>query len=270
MLDKSLAVLFRGSLAEDGERHACQNYFPTYDHRTDIPEDSLVVCRYSCLPYYKELEYDLANRRCKLINSYAEHRWIANFEYYDSLRDLTPETWTDDTLCECTHPGSFVVKGKTNSKKWQWNTMMFAQDKRAAMDIGCELMQDSMIAEQGVIYRKYVPLKTFETGLNGLPFTNEYRLFFYKDTLLSWAYYWSSALDVSHVLNDKGIEFACEVAEIASRHTNFFVLDIAETTEGKWILIEVNDGQMSGLSENGADRLYKKLRSALENNSRKF
>jgi len=47
---------------------------------------------------------------------------------------------------------------------------------------------------------------------------------------------------------------------IVSPHVNFYVLDIAQTAFGNWILIEINDGQMSGLSENDPDRLYYNLR----------
>jgi hypothetical protein len=37
------------------------------------------------------------------------------------------------------------------------------------------------------------------------------------------------------------------------------VLDIAETEKGDWILIEMNDAQMSGLSMNDPQMLYKRL-----------
>lgn len=44
-----------------------------------------------------------------------------------------------------------------------------------------------------------------------------------------------------------------------SPHINFFVMDVARTEDGKWLLIELNDGQMSGLSENNPEVLYSKL-----------
>jgi hypothetical protein len=37
-------------------------------------------------------------------------------------------------------------------------------------------------------------------------------------------------------------------------------MDIAKTQSGEWIVIELNDGQMSGLSENDPNVLYKNLK----------
>lgn len=65
-------------------------------------------------------------------------------------------------------------------------------------------------------------------------------------------------------LDPQALELASEIAQIASQRTNFFVLDLAKTKAGKWILIEMNDGQMSGLSENNADELYANLAKAIE------
>jgi hypothetical protein len=62
---------------------------------------------------------------------------------------------------------------------------------------------------------------------------------------------------------EEALSFADEVARIASRHVRFFVLDIAEMEHGGWTLIEINDGQTSGLSENDPHELYGNLKAAL-------
>ena len=67
-------------------------------------------------------------------------------------------------------------------------------------------------------------------------------------------------------IGDDGLKFADKIAEIASYYTTFFVLDIAEKRDGGWILIEMNDGQMSGLSMNDPDIFYKNLALALKTN----
>lgn len=262
-------VLFRKALQEEGELDVCKKYFPTVELRSQCPPDSLIVGRYSCLPYYNELEKDLESIGSRLINSYRQHQWIANFEYYQELKEYTPETWFDDNFHQCNHPGPFVVKGKTNSRKLAWNKMMFAETKKEALNIASELLQDALIAEQGIIYRKYVPLKLFERGLCGLPFSNEWRFFYYKTNLLTHGYYWSSAENVNHTIDVKGISFAETIAKIVSNHVNFFVLDIAETDKGDWILIEINDAQMSGLSENEPKNLYHNLKQCFMQEAKK-
>jgi hypothetical protein len=208
------------------------------------------------------LEKDIQWQGGSLINGWHQHRWIANFDYYSELREFTPETWDDYTFPDAPE-GRFIVKGRTNSRKFDWNQLMFAESKSQAIHIGAELSRSHLIGPQGLIYRRYVPLKTFEIGLNGLPFTNEWRFFFYRQTLLSYGYYWSSARDETIAeasLSQVGIETAQKIAGICKDYVPFFVLDMAETQDGDWILIEVNDGQMSGLSENDPHLLYSHLR----------
>jgi len=53
-------ILMRHSLAEEEEYLAAQKYFPVHSTRASLPEDSLVIGRYSVLPYYGELCDDLA------------------------------------------------------------------------------------------------------------------------------------------------------------------------------------------------------------------
>lgn len=257
-------ILFRREIAFEGELLVAQKYFTVYEQRCAIPEDSLVFGRYSVLPYYKELEKDLLLRNCRLANTYEQHRWIADFEYYQDLQEYTPESWDDTNFYRCQHPGPFVVKGKTNSRKHNWNTHMFAKDKRAAIDIASELIKDSMIGCQGIIYRKFVPLKVLGQGINGLPYANEWRCFYYKGERISYGYYWSISDNIPTTMDLGGLEFADEVAKKAAEFVDFFVLDVAEKEEGGWTLIEVNDAQCSGISENDPYILYHKLKHVAE------
>ena len=195
-----------------------------------------------------------------LINSFEEHNYIANFDYYHDIKEFTPETYFN--FEDIPQEGPFVVKGKTNSRKFEWNKRMYAETKEQAINIGLDLMTDGLIGNQGVLVRKYVPLKTYQIGLNGLPFTNEWRFFYYQDNLLSHGYYWTIS-DKKGEMDISGVIFADKIAEIISKKTTFFVLDIAQTEAGDWILIEVNDAQMSGLSGNSADTLYGNLSKIL-------
>jgi hypothetical protein len=243
-------------------RHAAK-YFRVEESRMRC-SDSLVVGRYSVTPFYDELDRDLRIAGGRLINSLAEHAWISEFRYYDVLRSFTPETWDASSFPFCQHEGPFVVKGKLSSKKRRWSTQMFAATKSAAIEIGKQLLDDAEIGEQGVIYRRFVPLKTFEIGAHGLPYTNEWRFFFVKEELLSQGYYWSMSDCVDRAeMTEAGVAFARSVAKIAAAHTTFFAVDIAETEQGDWILIEINDGQMAAPSENDLDQLFGNLRKAV-------
>jgi hypothetical protein len=213
------------------------------------------------LPFYREVEAELGLIGCRLINSYDQHRYIADIEnWYSDLKDYTPKTWFD----WCSLPdSSFVIKGRTNSRKFQWATQMFCPTKADVPLIAEVLLNDAMMNEQGLCVREYVPLKRFETGINGLPITNEWRVFCLGDKVVAGDYYWSNYPECKpcdwerlpnaawYLLND--------VMGIVSQHTNFYVVDIAETERGEWILVELNDGQMSGLSMIDAKGLYKRL-----------
>lgn len=261
-------ILFRKSRETDEEEKVARQYFPeTTNSRVDC-HNSLVIGRYSCLPFYRELEVDLLLNGCRLINSFTQHSWIANFDYYFDLKNEvdTPESWTQDNFWTAPE-GKFVVKGATNSRKHAWKTSMFAENKKEAIRIAHELQQDSLIGNQRIIFRRYVPLKIYETGICGMPFANEWRCFFLGKELLTVGYYWSVAEDSTienALLTGTALDFAKKTAKLASEYTNFFVLDIAEKADGGWTLIEINDAQQSGLSENNPHTLYKKLKNNLK------
>jgi hypothetical protein len=255
-------LLVRKELATRYELGFAEKYFPVEESRMNC-RNRLVIGRYSVLPYYDELDRDLRLIGSRLINSWDEHRWITTFDYYSELQAFTPETWDDGTIHLCRHKGPFVVKGKMSSRKHHWKTHMFAPTREAALDLAARLKEDTDIREQGVVYRKYVPLKTYEIGHNGLPYTNEWRFFFLKDRLLSKGYYWSMGDCVGRAeFHPRASALAAEIARIASRFTTFFTMDLAETADGDWILIELNDAQTAAPSENNLDELYGNLREA--------
>jgi hypothetical protein len=263
-------ILFRKDLHSEEEMKIASKYFDVQESRV-LCGGSNVIARYSALPFYRELESDLTLNGCKLINSHAQHKYIADFEWYSDMLAVTPKTWfdssvrSDQTFSSSKDEGPFVIKGRTNSRKFKWNTLMYAETRQDAARIAAELSADPSIGYQGIIYRKYVPLRTFEIGINELPFTNEWRFFFFRDRLLTYGYYWSSADDPTQgEMTEAGIKFAQNCAKCICRKTEFFVLDVAERAEGGWILIEINDGQMSGLSECCPDVLYGALKDATD------
>lgn len=257
-------ILFRKSQEFENEFQVAKQYFDVEECRSNC-HNSLVIGRYSVLPFYKELEQDLVNQGCKLINSCEQHAWIANFNYYEELCSYTPRTWFDYNFYEAPE-GKYIVKGRTNSRKLQWNKLMYADTKRRALLIANELCDDPLIGPQGIIYREYVPLKTFEVGLNDLPFTNEWRFFFLRNELVDYGYYWSNAKYIPDKKEafPRAIWFAREIAKTVQKYVNFFVLDIAETIDDRWTLIEINDGCMSGLCTINPDNFYTSLKKVIE------
>lgn len=251
-------ILYRKGIDEENEFEFAEKYSNIFSYRTELPPNSIVWGRYSVLPFYQELEKELSLNGSSLINSYQQHRYVADIEnWYNDLIHLTPETWFFwGDLPE----GKYVVKGRTNSRKHEWKNRMFADSREKMISIIGSLLDDSMISEQGLCVRKYIPLKTYDYGINDLPITNEWRFFFYGEKILSYGYYWSSFYEKGpSEIEEEGIRVAKEAAKIASKNINFFVVDVAQTEEGNWIVIELNDAQMSGLSCNDPKTLYENI-----------
>lgn len=255
---KNHIVLFRPDKETEDEFKICQKNITTTTSRTLVPTNSLVVGRYSVLPFYKELDQDLAANGSHLINSFSEHCWIADLQqWYPYFEDITPQTWFSlyDAL---QHEGPYVVKGQTNSKKFEWDTHMFAADKDKLREVYMRCMDDSLLGSQNLYVRQYIPLKRLATGLRGLPISNEHRTFFLDGEPIASGFYWSNYFDdVKNSIIEPPKSF---LNEVGSRlKARFVVADVAQTESGDWILVELNDGQMSGLSEVNAEQLYLEL-----------
>lgn len=269
MIARKPVILFRvdGSRERAEERAVAAKHFTLTPLRTVVPRGSLVIPRYSALPMRSELASDIENLGSTLANDRLGHSWIANFDWYDDLKLFTPRSWTEREFPTCGHPGPFVLKGRTNSRKLAWSKRMFAKDRAAAVAIAGELAQDPEILEQGIIYREFVPLVTFETDFTGMPVTNEHRFFFWRTTLVAHGYYWSTATDEAKAkakIDDNGLRLAKTAARIAAEHATFFVIDVAEKASGGWMVVEVNSGEMAGLSEIDVETFYASLREAVD------
>lgn len=264
-MNSTPCVLFRPDETTYKEFEICKKYIGTETQRTKL-HNNFVVGRFSVIPFYEELEIDLISNNCILVNTYKEHKYIADFLYYDDVKEFTFPTYFDSYMLP---EDKYVVKGVTNSRKHEWDTLMFAENKRRAIEISCDLKIDSLLRTQDIIFRKYIPLQTIELGLNGLPITNEWRLFYLNNDLVAYGFYWSCVEDnvVQSLIGDfrkDGVTFANMIASILSNRASFFVIDVAKTESGEWILVECNDGQMSGLNTIDPEIFYKSLKGALD------
>lgn len=254
-----------------GEIDAMGRHFRCTDSRMDIPAGSLVIPRYSALPFYEELERDVLKAGARLINTFHQHRYVADLQnWYDDLRDFTPQTWF--RLCDVPKDaGPFVLKGETNSRKFMWDTHMYAQTWDDMVRVSCNLADDTMIGQQMIYARKYVPLKTYFRSFHNLPVTKEFRFFAAFGKVLCGAFYWSNCVeDIGEIpsVDEVPKDFLQKVLDIVGDRINFVVVDVAQAENGDWLVIELNDGSQSGLSENDPDILYSELKKVIsEKNS---
>lgn len=267
-------VLFRktGSLADDEkEISAIINAgFDLIVSRRDIEKGDLVIPRYSLLPFPEEFYADVMVAQATCINpSINNHIYVADLgNYIQDIAEFTPLTW--DRIDLIPDNGPFILKGGTNSRKGQWKTMMYAENKSDAIEIYGRLSNDSLISQQKIYIRQFVKLKKYLDSVNGMPVTKEFRFFVCNSKVISGGFYWSNHIDDIKDLgfNDPSIDevpkhFLQEVISRISSKINFVVVDVAQKEDGEWIVVELNDGCQSGLSCNDPDELYSNLMKAL-------
>jgi hypothetical protein len=268
---KNITIWYRDSCLEHhkNELQAIQSQpWKIVNSRILIEPKELVVSRYSCLPYFDEQYQDVILLGSHLINTYKQHKYVADIRnYYLDLETVTPKTWFN--LDDIDEEGPFVLKGSTNSRKGSWKTKMFAKDLEQAKDIHWELLQDPLFqdSKQDIVIRKFVNFHKYFDGINGMPVTKEFRFFLYKENILANGFYWSNYADEFEeipTVNEAGIKLVKEVAKIVSKNINFYVIDIGQLESGEWIVVELNDAMMAGLSCCDPFELYLNLYNVLK------
>ncbi len=161
-----------------------------------------------------------------------------------------------------------IVKDYVKSQKHMWNDACFIPrasdlDKVEAVTRCFLEFQDDDL-NVGLVYREFIHLKQIgQHPKSGAPLHLEYRVFFLDGNPVAVGHYWEDSAypDESPPLN-QFIEIA---KDIPSR---FFTMDIAQTEAGEWIIIELGDGQVSGLPGNiMAASFYSSLVDAMHFNA---
>lgn len=258
-----MKILFRTD-RDNADELAASQYCDVVTRRSSIAEHDQIIGRYSVLPFYRELEWDLADVDAYLVNSYHQHRYIATMEWADDLAGMTPPVYRDHNF-HVAPEGCYVVKGETNSKKLQWNRKMLGRNKAHASRIAADLADDGGLLGQDMVYRPFVQLRTFDVAMNELPITNEWRFFMYNGIILTSGYYWADLAEpevaAQAELLPEGIKLVECAAQILAPKVTFYVIDIAQKHDGSWMIVEINDGQMAGLSGCDPHKLYQGLRT---------
>lgn len=262
---RNLTIHYRNSLFGEEKEAALSAGFLCTDLLSSLGEKDLVIPRYTTLPFALDYFRELDNLGAECINTFSQHRIMADlFIWTKILRELTPKTYNQYDMPYLPE-GAYVLKGATNSKKAYWNTHMFAPTKKDVPRIFANLVDDSLIGNQEIAIREYVPLKELSIGINDMPITKEYRYFILNNKVISKGFYWQNYVDD---LEPKDVElksskklnsFLEKVMSRLNDYLTFYCVDIGLTTENKWVVIEINDATMAGLSCIDPKEFYKNL-----------
>ncbi|GMK37191.1 hypothetical protein PCCS19_02440 [Paenibacillus sp. CCS19] len=209
---------------------------------------------------YEKLYEGLLKKNVVLINNPEEYRnchYLPNF--YENIKDVTPySNWIqivnlkndfDQIYKNLAEFGNkpIIIKDYVKSRKHEWNEAFFIPD--ASDSIHAVQVINNFIARQGedinegIVLREFVNLEQISVHTKSrMPLSKEFRLFYLNNTFLFQFDYWEDSI----YDNDKPdlTTFNQIAQDIGS---NFFTMDIGKTVSGDWIVIEIGDGQVSGL-----------------------
>lgn len=209
---------------------------------------------------YEKMYVGLAQKNINLITSPSQYKHCHYLpETYSIIKDVSPRSiwFTKEELGE-TYVGqvanefgkkTIMIKDYVKSRKHDWNEACYIPDASDANKVS-EIVNNFLRLQgedlnEGVIFREFVQLKYLTShSISKMPIPLEYRIFFMKGEPIQVINYWEEGEYGSQIPD---ITRFCNIAK--NIQSDFFSMDIAQKTDGNWIIIEVGDGQVSGLPE---------------------
>lgn len=188
--------------------------------------------------------------------------------WYDDFADMTVKSiWEErgdaTSILEMSSAlnGSYVVKDYVKSRKHEWYDACYIPDiadKETALKVIRTFVerQGEMLVG-GIVLRKFEELK--QIGFHersGMPLSEEYRVFVYAGKIHTIDNYWDTDL-----VADFSEEELAWIESIAAKvQSNFVTVDLARKEDGTLIIMELGDGQVSGLQETDEKDFYEGFR----------
>ncbi|QGJ70660.1 Hypothetical protein PBC10988_23580 [Planctomycetales bacterium 10988] len=181
-------------------------------------------------------------------------------ENYEIIRRVTPESvWISFSDQRPSHEeihqhlkelrdSGLIVKDYVKSQKHYWEEACYipkASDREQVehvVDRFLELQGDDL--QGGLVFRKAVELEPLGCPLPGkFPQSVEYRIFVFHGDVVATTPTWNSDYPKEKPPVHEFLPY------LRSIDSPFFSCDLALQTDGKWIIVEIGDGQVSGLPD---------------------
>jgi ATP-grasp domain, R2K clade family 3 len=206
---------------------------------------------------YRQLYDALARRNIRLINDPDQYQHCHYLpESYPIIERLTPRSvWLKGDLSikrimEALIPfgdRSVIIKDFVKSRKHEWADACFipsAADRDAVERVVgrfLELQGDDL--NEGLVFREFVEFQPVGVHPKSrMPLTEEYRIFWLGARPMLWSPYWETG---EYAGISPPLELFAETA--AAVKSRFFSMDVARRIDGTWFIVELSDGQVSGL-----------------------
>jgi hypothetical protein len=206
-------------------------------------------------------------RNIRLVNTPDQYQTAMEFDrFYPLLGDLTPKSrivTTPEQVATAASELGFplFVKGAVKSNKEQGWRACVAETMPELISIADDLFVREQRSRGRVILRTLARLRTIATDYQAFPLGREYRVFVYQNCVLAYGFYWDEYADSIKLIATEEQAIQTLAFEAARRvGTPFIAVDIGQLESGNWIVIEVGDGQFSGLSQVPVLELWSQLK----------
>src|SRR5579859_730475 len=221
---------------------------------------------------YTQLYSALAEKGLHLINTPAAYTHCHYLpESYAMIEGYTPRsTWLQvgatvdmDAVMATLHvfgDRPVILKDFVKSRKHEWDEACYipsASDRQAVERVVSRFLQlQGEDLNEGLVFREFIEFAPLTThSKSGMPLTQEYRLFFLDGQVIFSAQYWEEGdYNTTRPPLDTFIALGQKV------QSRFFSMDVAMTGDGRWMVVELGDGQVAGLPARAdVEAFYKAL-----------
>lgn len=172
-------------------------------------------------------------------------------EWYPHISQHTPRSrWyseiPDFSEIENEFEPPIFIKGsrQTSKHKAAASIIRNEMEYKSATEI---FRSDPILRWQEFVCRELVPLRPVSGGTEGkIPPSFEFRTFWWRGQLVGAGRYWYDANDYTWSQHERDAALQVALRAVNALHCAFLVVDLAQTTTGRWIIIECNDGMESG------------------------
>jgi len=221
---------------------------------------------------YEKFFIELLKRNIILINCPFEYEQThCLYNSYNAIEAHTPfstfifkEDFNDTTLAEALKPfhgKKIFFRDFYKSEKMYWKSAAFIPDSADTAYVQKVIDEFKVLRtiKGGYVFREYISLNVIGKhpypGID-IPIANEWRAYFLNDKIIDLSPYWEEGNYDGVTIPP--IDIFIPITE--KINSSFFTMDLAETVEGEWIIIEIGDGQMSGLTTRcDQNKFYTKL-----------
>ncbi len=190
-----------------------------------------------------------------LLNSPVQHRLVQEFDLaYPFLKGLTPRSLVVTKIEQC-HDAvqklglPLFVKGAVQSRKSRGWKACVAENEDELRVLVAQLLELEKRSRGRVLVRELLKLRHTRTH-NDFPLGREFRVFLHRGAVLGSGYYWEGN-DPLQVLNSEERATVEALAKKAALRLDapLIAVDIGQTEDLRWLVIETGDPQFSGVSQ---------------------